>query len=331
MFKISSILSKAKSLNKTIVFPEAEFSPRTIKAVEILLKKHICNVILLGSPEKIISQSNHLKRAVIIDNQSSELNEEFASRIAQLRAHKGVTLEMARELVKDKMYFATMLVLEGYADGMVAGAETATSNVLRPALQLIKTKDGIKTASSCFMMVGTSKLSFGENNVLFASDCAFNINPSADELKDITFATCQTAKALANIQPKVALLSFSTLGSGGDKDETILKMRQALSLIKQQDSSLLVDGEMQLDCAILPSVAKVKAPNSVVAGKANILIFPDLNSGNIGYKIMQRFGSLNAVGVIVQGLNKPVSDLSRGASVDDIVNMSAVTAIQSVQ
>ena len=331
MFKISSILSKAKSLNKTIVFPEAEESLRTIKAVEILLNKHICNVILLGSPEKILSMSNKLKRAVIIDINDSILVDEFAEKIAELRAHKGVTLEAAKELAKDKMYFATMLVYSGYADGMVAGAESATNTVLRPALQLIKTKPGIKTASSCFMMVGTNKLSFGENNVLFVSDCAFNICPNAEELRDITFATCQTAKSLAGIEPKVALLSFSTLGSGGDKDETILKMRQALSLIKEQDKNLLVDGEMQLDCALLPDVAKVKAPNSQVAGRANILIFPDLNSGNIGYKIMQRFGSLQAVGVIIQGLNKPVCDLSRGASVQDIVNISAITAIQSAE
>ena len=329
MFKISSLFKEAKRLNKTIVFPEAEYSERVIKAVEIVLKKQIAKVILLGNPEKILEKSKRLKKAIIIDPKNSELMPEFIEELVRIRGHKGVDEAKAKELLADNFYFATMLVKMGYADGYLGGAKTSTSNVLRPALQIIKTKEGTKTASSCFMIVGTNKLGFGENNVLFVADSALNISPSAEQLKDIVLSTTKTAVDFCNISPKVAMLSFSSFGSGGDEDASILKIREAIELVKKEKRELTIDGEMQLDCALVKEVAKVKAKNSLVAGQANILIFPDLNSGNIGYKLIERFGKLQAVGVIMQGFKKPINDLSRGCNVKDIVIMTAITSIQA--
>lgn len=328
MFNIRSIIKKAKSMNKTIVFPEAFYSERTQRAIVRLLKEKVVNVIVLGDADKLKQDGINLKGATVINPMNSDLRPEFIDKICEIRQSKGMTKPEAEKLLDDYLYFGTMLVLMGYADGMIAGAENPTSNVLRPALQLIKTKPNIRTASSCFMMVGTEKLSFGENNVLFVADCALNVNPDAETLSDIALSTASTAKNLAGIDPKVAMLSYSSFGSAKE-DEDIVKIRSAIKIIKNGNSSLKVDGEMQLDCALIPSVAKLKAPESKIAGKANILIFPDLNSGNIGYKIMQRFSSLKAIGVIIQGLNKPVNDLSRGCSAQDIYVMSAITAIQS--
>ena len=255
--------------------------------------------------------------------------QEFIEKLVEIRKSKGLTSEEAEKLLNDNFYFASMLVQCGYADGFVGGAETATSDVLRPALQIIKTKPGTKTASSCVLMVGTDKMGFGENNVVVTGDCSLNINPTAEQLADITLATAESAKMFCNITPKVAMLSFSSFGSGGNSDESILKVREALKLVKERDKNLIVDGEMQLDCALIESVGKLKGKGSLVAGKANVLIFPDLNSGNIGYKLMERFGGLQAVGIIMQGFNKAINDLSRGCCVNDIVVMTAVTVLQS--
>lgn len=248
--------------------------------------------------------------------------------MVEIRKSKGLTAEEAKELLKNNLYFASMLVQCGYADGFVGGAETPTSDVLRPPLQIIKTKPGIKTVSAAVMMVGTKKFGFGENNVLFLGDCGLNINPTAEQLSDIAIATAQSAQTFCGLDPKVAMLSFSSFGSGGNCDESILKVREAVKLAKEKDKSLAIDGEMQLDCALLECVGKLKGKNSKIAGKANILIFPDLDAGNIGYKIMERFGRLQAVGVIMQGFNKPVNDLSRGCSIKDIVVMTAITCLQ---
>ena len=331
MFKVSNLIRKSQKLQKTIVYPEAEYSERVIKAIEIVLRKKIAKVILLGNPENILKKSKKLHNAIIIDPNTSELLEDLTIKLVEIRKNKGLTKEQARELLKNNFYFAAMLVEMGYADGYLGGAETPTADVLRPALQIIKTKSGIKTASSCFMFVGTKKLGFGENNVLFASDCALNIEPDAEQLKDIVIATTNTAKEFCNITPKVAMLSFSSFGSGGDKNKSILKIRDSMDLIKKEDSKLLIDGEMQLDCALIKEVASVKAKNSLVAGHANILIFPDLNAGNIGYKLIERFGRLQAVGVIMQGFKKPINDLSRGCKVDDIVVMTAITCLQAAK
>lgn len=327
MFNVQCLIKKAKKLNKTIVYPEAEISDRVIKAVEYILKHKIANVILLGDEKKILSKSKHIKGAVIINPETSELLDEFIAKLVELRSKKGVDENKARELLKDNNYFASMLVYTGLADGYLGGAENTTANTLRPALQIIKTKEDVGIVSSCFMMIG--KNGYGENGVVFVSDCALNINPTASEIKDITLSTVKTATDLCSINPKVALLSYSSFGSGGDTDPTILKMREALSLIRAENSKLNVDGEMQLDCAIVEEVAKKKGAGSTVAGKANILIFPDLNAGNIGYKLMERFGKMDAVGVIMQGFKKPVNDLSRGCKVKDIILMTAITCIQA--
>ena len=329
MFKVEDLLDKAKVLNKSIVFPEADYSPRVLEAVEIILEKQIAKVVLLGDPDSLAKKSSKLANATIINPKNSDLMPEFIEKLAEIRKSKGLTAEEAEKLLNDNFYFASMLVQCGYADGFVGGAETATSDVLRPALQIIKTKPGIKTASSCVLMVGTDKLGFGENNVVVAGDCSLNINPTAEQLADITLATAESAKSFCNITPKVAMLSFSSFGSGGNSDESILKVREALKLVKEKDQNLIVDGEMQLDCALIESVGKLKGKGSQVAGQANVLIFPDLNSGNIGYKLMERFGGLQAVGIIMQGFNKAINDLSRGCCVNDIVVMTAVTALQS--
>jgi len=329
MFKVDSLLKKAKELNKTIVFPEADISERVLKAAEIVIKKKIAKVILLGNPDSLAKKSNKIKDAVIIDPQNSDLMPEFIDRLVELRKSKGLTPEDAKKLLDDNFYFASMLVEQGYADGFVGGAEKPTSDVLRPALQIIKTKKGTKTVSSCVMLVGTKKLGFGENNVVFCGDSGLNINPNADQLADIAIATANSAKTFCNITPKVAMLSFSSFGSGGNSDESILKVREALKLAKERDPKLLIDGEMQLDCALVESVGKLKGKGSKIAGNANVLIFPDLNAGNIGYKLMERFGRLQAVGVIMQGFNKAINDLSRGCCVKDIVVMTAITCLQA--
>ena len=329
MFNVTTLINRAKKLDKTIVFPEAEISDRVIKAVEYILRHKIAKVILLGDEKIIVSKSKKLKGAVIINPKTSELVDEFVNKLVELRGHKGVDNNKARELLKDNNYFASMLVYLGFADGYLGGAENTTANTLRPALQIIKTKDDVDIVSSCFMMVGKHK--YGQDGVVFVADCALNVAPTAKDLKDITLSTVKTARDLCKIDPRVAMLSYSSFGSGGNDDVSILKMREALQLIKTEDKSLNVDGEMQLDCAIVPEVGQRKGKDSPVAGKANILIFPDLNAGNIGYKIMERFGKMDAVGVIMQGFKKPVNDLSRGCKVKDIILMTAITCIQSAE
>ena len=329
MFNVKTLINRAKKLDKTIVFPEAEISDRVIKAVEYILRHKIAKVILLGDEKIIVSKSKKLKGAVIINPKTSELVDEFVNKLVELRGHKGVDNNKARELLKDNNYFASMLVYLGFADGYLGGAENTTANTLRPALQIIKTKDDVDIVSSCFMMVGKHK--YGQDGVVFVADCALNVAPTAKDLKDITLSTVKTARDLCKIDPRVAMLSYSSFGSGGNDDVSILKMREALQLIKTEDKGLNVDGEMQLDCAIVPEVGQRKGKDSPVAGKANILIFPDLNAGNIGYKIMERFGKMDAVGVIMQGFKKPVNDLSRGCKVKDIILMTAITCIQSAE
>ncbi len=329
MFKVEDLLEKSKLLQKTIVFPEADYSPRVLTAVEKVIEGQIAKVILLGDADSLTKKSNKIKDATIINPKNSDLLPEFIEKLVEIRKSKGLTADEAKKLLEDNFYFACMLVELGYADGFVGGAETATSDVLRPALQIIKTKPSIKTASSCVIFVGTEKLGFGENNVVVAGDCSLNINPTAEQLSDIAISTAQSAKSFCGIEPKVAMLSFSSFGSGGNSDESILKVREALKLVKEKEPKLLIDGEMQTDCALIKSVGELKGKGSKIAGNANVLIFPDLNSGNIGYKLMERFGGLQAVGIIMQGFNKPINDLSRGCSVEDIVVMTAVTSLQT--
>lgn len=327
MLKISQLLNRAKVLNRTIVFPEG-LSDRVLEAVSIILKKNMAKVILVGTPRDILAKGHKVHGATIMEPHSSPLHAELANVLFEKRKAKGMTIDKAKELVMTPFYFATMLVECGYADGMVGGVETSTADCLRPALQIIKAREGISTISSCVMFVGTDRLGYGDNNVLLTADCALNISPSSEQIKDITYATVDTARKLANIEPKVALLSFSSNGSGGD-DDKVKATKEALKILSESKPDFDYDGEMQLDCALVPSVAKTKFPQSKVAGKANILIFPDLQSGNIGYKLIERFSSLQAVGQICQGFRKPINDMSRGCNVEDIVVMTAITILQS--
>lgn len=327
--KVKQLLQKASKLEKSIVFPEAEISDRVLKAVEIILKKKVAKPILLGNEEKIIAKGYKLTGATIINPKKSEFIAEFAEKLYELRKAKGMTEKEAKKTVENPFYFAAMMVYCGYADCTLGGAETSTANALRPSLQIIKAKKGINTISSCTMFVGTDKLKFGENNVIFFADTSLNITLDENQLSDVAVSTVETAKLLADIEPRVAMLSFSTMGSGGDSEE-LQKIRNAVKLTQKRLKGIAeVDGEMQLDAALIESVGKLKAPKSKVAGRANILVFPDLTSANIGYKIAERFGRLQAVGQIQQGFRYPVNDLSRGCSVDDIVVMTAVTVIQT--
>lgn len=327
LFKVKDLVKRAAALNKTIIFPEGT-SDRVLRAAEIISSKHLAKVILVGKPNTIMYKEYKVKNATIMDPEDCPLSDELANALYQKRKAKGMTLEQAKQKVKDPFYFSTLMVECGYADGMLGGVETSTADCLRPGLQVIKGGDGINTISSCVMFVGTNSLQLGENNVIFTADCALNIAPTAEQLKDITLATAKTAKTLANIKPKVALLSFSTKGSGGD-DVNVLKVQEAVKLLESADIDFDIDGELQLDAALVPSVAKLKAPQSKIQGKANILMFPDLQSGNIGYKLIERFTKLQAVGQIMQGFRKPINDMSRGCSVNDIIVMAAITAIQS--
>lgn len=262
----------------------------------------------------------------IIDPLTSAKTAEYANAFYELRKSKGVTEEKALATVKDPVYYGTMMVKVGDADGLVSGAVHSTGDLLRPGLQIIKTAPGIKVVSSFFVMEVPNS-PYGDNGTLLFGDCAVNPNPSAEELASIAISTADNAKALCGIDPKVAMLSFSTMGSA--KHEYVDKVVEATKIAKEARPDLAIDGELQLDAAIVGKVAKLKAPNSTVAGNANVLIFPDLQAGNIGYKLVQRFAGAEAIGPICQGFAKPINDLSRGCSYEDIVNVVAITAVQA--
>lgn len=329
MALMQQIWEKSKSDKKLIVLPEGA-EPRTVKAAEIIKKEGLADVVLVGNEEKILSVAKQedasIEGIMIIDPVESEKYEFYVNAFYEMRKSKGVTLEKAREIIKDEIYFGTMMVKQGDADGLVSGAIHSTGDLLRPALQIIKTAPGISTVSSSFVMeVPNSQ--YGDNGLFLFADCAVNPNPTAPELASIAIATAKTAKALAGIEPKVAMLSFSTKGSA--KHELVDKVIEATRLAKEQAPDIMIDGELQLDAAIVPKVAELKAPGSSVAGKANILVFPDLQAGNIGYKLVQRLAGAEAIGPICQGFAAPVNDLSRGCSVEDIVNVVAITAVQA--
>ena len=321
--KVKNLYKKAKSLNKTIVFPEAGFSDRTIDAVKIIAKKQIAKPVLVGDESALVLRDKSLINFEILNPKTFQNKEELAKVLYQKRKDKGMTIEEATILAQDPYYFATLLVECGYADGMVAGAENTTANTVRPALQVIKTKKKGGIASSCFLMFGKNK--FLKEKPLIIADCGVNTHPNADELCQIASQSVETFLSLGLGEPKVAFLSFSSKGSA--QDDSVTVVREAYEKFKKK--GVKCDGELQFDSAMVESVAKHKSPDSQIEGDANILIFPDLNSGNICYKAMQYIGGLNAVGPILQGLNKPVNDLSRGCSVEDIVMVTAVTALQA--
>ena len=324
---MDEIKLKAKKRGKTIVLPEAD-DMRILQATDIILREGIANVILIGSLDEInkLSGKLHLEGVKVIDPHQSDLTDSFVKSLYELRREKGMTLEMARELLmNDYMYFACMLVREGYADGVVSGAKHSTSNTLRPALQILKTKPGVKLVSSFFLMV-VPDCRYGENGVFLFSDCGLEQNPDADKLATIAGSSAASFELLTGTHARVAMLSHSTMGSA--KHDDVSKVVQATKMAQEQFPQYEIDGELQLDAAIVPEVAQMKAPNSKVAGNANVLVFPDLDAGNIGYKLVQRLAKACAYGPICQGILKPVNDLSRGASVDDIVGVVAITVLQ---
>lgn len=321
--KIKYLYKKAKAMQKTIVFPEASFSDRTIEAIKIVQKKGIAKPILIGDESALVLRDKSLIDYQIINPSTFQNKEEIVNALYEKRKEKGMSKEDAEKLALDPYYFSTLLVDLGFADGMVAGAEASTANTVRPALQVIKAKKKGGVVSSCFIMFGKNK--FLKDKCLIIADCGVLMHPNEDELYQIACQSVETYRSLGLANPKVAFLSFSSKGSANDESlETIRKAYQ-----KFKKTGIPCDGELQFDAAMVERVANQKCPDSPIKGDANILIFPDLNSGNICYKVMQYVGGLNAIGPILQGLKKPVNDLSRGCSVEDIVAVTAVTALQA--
>ncbi|MEZ0535850.1 phosphate acetyltransferase [Caldicellulosiruptoraceae bacterium PP1] len=327
---IDTLIEKAKSNIKTIVLPES-YEERNLKATDIILKEKIANIVLIGKKDEIKKEAAkfgaNVDGAIFIDPEQFDKFDDFIQTFYELRKNKGVTQEQAREIMKDPMYFAVMLVYKGLADGMVSGAIHSTADTLRPALQILKTKPGIKLVSSFFIMV-VPNCEYGENGVFIYSDAGLNPNPNAEELADIAITSAKSFEALVGKTPKVAMLSYSTKGSA--KSDMVDKVVEATKLAKEKAPEILIDGELQADAAIVPKVAKLKAPGSSVAGEANVLIFPDLDAGNIAYKLTERLAKAEAYGPITQGIAKPINDLSRGCSAEDIVGVVAITAVQAM-
>ncbi|MBO4479980.1 MAG: phosphate acetyltransferase [Clostridia bacterium] len=325
---MDEIKAKAAKLNKHIVLAEGE-EERIIRAAEIISAKKIARLTLIGNPDVIKAKCPDAKLdgVTIVDPATSPKTKEYAALLFELRKAKGMTLEQAEKLALDCSYFSVLMIKAGDADGMVSGAVHSTGDTLRPALQIIKTAPGISTVSSCFIMCLPEGSKYGEKDVMVYGDCAVNIDPNEDQLADIAISTAESAVKIAGITPRVAMLSFSTKGSA--KHDTVTKVQNATAKAHEKAPDLALDGELQLDAALVPTVAALKAPGSTVAGKANVLIFPDLEAGNIGYKLTQRLGGAEAIGPICQGLAAPVNDLSRGCVAEDVVGVVAVTAVQA--
>ena len=332
MSLIESIIARAKSNRQRIVLPES-FEERTITAADRALADGLADIILIGNKEKVLAYAESLglkniAAATIIDPATSEKTEEYAQLLFQLRQKKGMTIEKAREVVLDPLYFGCLIIKSGDADGQISGALSTTGETLRPALQIIKCAPGITCVSGAMLLI-TQTPQYGEEGVLVVGDVAVTPMPDANQLAQIAVCTAQTAKSVAGFaDPRVAMLSFSTKGSASH--EVVDKVVEATALAKEMAPGLKIDGELQADAALVPSVGKKKAPGSEIAGQANVLVFPCLEVGNIAYKLVQRLGQADAIGPILQGIARPVNDLSRGCSVDDIYKMIAITACQAM-
>ena len=324
------IKENARKNPKRIVLPEGG-EPRTLRAADQVLKNAIAKIILIGNPSEIWALAtaaglSHIKQATIVDPENFDKVDAYTDLMVKLRGHKGLTKSQAVDLLKDPLYLGTMMIKSGDADGEVAGAMNATGDVLRPAFQFVKTLPGISVVSGAFIMIVPDK-SFGEGGMLIFADCAVHPDPDDQQLAEIAVATAHTARAIAKIEPRIAMLSFSTKGSA--KHDMVDKVVSATEKARQMDPSLQIDGELQADAALVEAIGQSKAPGSKIAGKANVLIFPSLEAGNIGYKLVQRLANAEAIGPILQGMAAPINDLSRGCSVEDIVNMIAITANQA--
>ena len=333
MALLDEIKAKAASLKKTIVLCEGE-DRRVVEAAAQIIKEGIAKIVLIGNEEeaKKVAPDVDLTGITLIDPLTSEKTAEYAKILYEARKAKGMTEEQAAVQAKDRTMFGALMLKAGDVDGYVSGACHSTANTLRPGLQVVKTAPGIKTVSSCFIMIapeGGNK--YNPDGVAVFADCAINIEPDAQQLADIAVSSAKTSKAIAGIEPRVAMLSFSTKGSGNDDKffKSVPKVQEATRLAKEMAPDLALDGEFQFDAAVAPEVGELKAPGSKVAGHANVFIFPNINAGNIGYKIAQRFGGYMAIGPVCQGFAKPLNDLSRGCNVDDIVATVAVTALQA--
>ncbi|MDR0233020.1 MAG: phosphate acetyltransferase [Dysgonamonadaceae bacterium] len=329
---MQEIIARAKANKQRIVLPEGT-EERTIKAADQLIADGIADITLIGNPAEIESlvakhELKNISKATIIDPVNHEKKAIYANLLFELRKSKGMTLEQAEKLIENPLYLGCLMIKNGDADGEVSGARNTTGDVLRPALQIIKTAPGISVVSGAFLMFTTQK-EYGQNGILVFADCAVMPDPNAKELAEIAVATAHTTKVLVGIEPKVAMLSFSTKGSA--EHELVDKVVEATKLAKEMAPELQIDGELQADAALVPSVGESKAPGSTIAGKANVLVFPNLESGNISYKLVQRLGNADAVGPILQGMASPVNDLSRGCSIDDIYKMVAITANQAMK
>ena len=328
---IEDIKERARKDIKTIVLPEAE-DIRTLEATRMVLDEKFAKVILIGNKERVLEKAKEnnidISGVEIIDPINSQKYDEYVNLLYELRKHKGMTVEQAKELVKDPIYYGMLMLKDenSEADGLVSGAVHSTSDTLRPALQILKTKPGTKLVSAFFVMV-VPDCPYGENGTFIFADSGLNENPDEEQLSEIAISSSKSFQQLVGKEAKVAMLSYSTHGSA--KSELTEKMINATKLVKEKAPDLIADGELQLDAAIVPEVAKFKAPDSTVKGEANVLIFPNLDAGNIGYKLVQRLGKAEAYGPLCQGIAKPVNDLSRGCSSKDIAGVIAITAVQA--
>lgn len=328
---VEQLIARAKADKQRIVLPEGT-EERTLKAANQILTDGVADLILLGNPDEIMAEAKefglgNIGKATIIDPTDHPKKEEYAQLLCELRKKKGMTIEQARELVENPLYLGCLIIKSGDADGQLAGARNTTGDVLRPALQIIKTSPGITCVSGAMLLL-TIAPECGDNGVLVMGDVAVTPVPDANQLAQIAVCTARTAKAVAGIDPRVAMLSFSTKGSA--KHEVVDKVVEAFRLAKEMDPEIVIDGELQADAALVPSVGNSKAPGSPIAGHANVLVVPSLEVGNIGYKLVQRLGHATAVGPILQGIARPVNDLSRGCSIEDVYMMVAITANQAI-